>query len=362
MCRYLMRWSLLLPLTLVQPAFAQQTLLVPVPETARIRLIGPFPLSSQGPLTLADLPVGEATLVVSAPGFAAARARLVRGPNEEIEFREWSGPSALLQPPGFAHLRRSEPRGWLHLGAWTVAGLGVLVGQQDLRDAKLRLRLAEEELALADSATERRPIALEVGAARDEEFDLANVRDLWATYLVATWLGAGIEAWWLTPRPRLATNANGDPTVAPPTASGWKTAAASFLVPGAGQRSLGHERRGNLFGAAVMLSAAGAIVAQDAFLAARRERSHAARVVASADDDEGIARAQSALRSAETDADRLSTLRYAALGTAIVLHAWNVLDGLWLGSRSVPDDSDGLLLGPHADGVRLAWTWNFDTR
>src|SRR5690606_11669523 len=101
---------------------------------------------------------------------------------------------------------------------------------------------------------------LAFGAARDEEFDRANVRDLWAAYLAASWVGAGIEAWWLTPRPTLGTDADGDLTIAIGASSGWKTALASLFVPGAGQRSLGHDRRGNALGGAVLVAAAGAIV------------------------------------------------------------------------------------------------------
>lgn len=361
--RWLPTWPVfLIVLASADAAHATDPLLVPEPAHARMRLSGPSPVHSHGSLDVSNLSEGSYSLVASAPGHTTVRAVLLRQSDGSTRFRPWAGASALLAPPGFAHLRRAEPRGWLHFGGWALSGTAWLLSHSELGDARDRLDRAALELDRSSGAEQTRAAQLEWAAAREEEFDLSNVSSLWASFAVAAWIGGGVEAWLLTRAPAVSSPGDGSTRIHLPPASRWKAALSSLVVPGSGQRSVGRERRGNLFSSAIMLTAAGAIVAQDAYLDARRERSHAIRLVELTDGGPDAGAAIAALRDAEDQTDRRSTVRYAVLGSAIALYAWNVIDALVVPEPGASSSDAGLGIGivPDREGVRLAWTWGFD--
>ncbi len=358
--RRLTTWPwLLIVLATAQAVQAANPSLIPEPEHARLSLRGPSSVQSHGTLALSNLLEGTYTLVASAPGHTAVRASLLYHADGSTRFRPWAGPSALFTPPGFAHLRRAEPRGWLHFGGWSLSGAAWLLSYSELRDARDRLERAAVDLERSTDAEQTRAARLEWSAAHEAEFDQSNVSALWASFVVATWIGGGLEAWLLTRTPEVSPSGDGSTRIHLPRADRWKTAMSSLLVPGSGQRSLGRERRGNLFTTAIMLTAAGAILAQDSYLDARRERSHATRLIGLTAGGPDADFAIAALRDAEEVTDRRSTIRYAVFGSAIALYAWNVLDALLFTDPGPSSSALGLGVVPDREGVRVAWTWGF---
>jgi hypothetical protein len=346
-------------------AKATGRVLVPEPDGAWLHLTGTTTIHSRGPLDLASIPETKGDLVLWAPRHYAARARFVHDPEHGMQLRPWSGLSAFVQPPGFAHLRRTEARGWVHFGAWAAAGWASLHAHGSLQDARERsIELQAELRAASTTASERGWLELAAASARDEVFDFENVRDLWAVLLGSVWVGAGLEAWLLTPAPSLRNDDGRGFVIGTARIDRARTALSSLIVPGAGQRAVGRTRAANVFGVAVLLGAAGAIIAQEEFLDARRERLHLNRLVARSGESEANSVLRDELARAIDEEDRASTTRYLIAGAAVVLHACNVLDALRGGgdAESESPATARFHVQPTPDGARAVWVMRFDLR
>lgn len=310
------------------PAHAQS--LEVTPRGTYLELEGPMSVRGRADVGVAELPEGRYLLRTDGEGLAAARTRLSVD-SDGIRAERWASPTALLVPPGVDHLSKSEFRGWFHLLSGVVGATSLYFAAQDLDDA---------------------------APGSEAEFDKSNVRDLWTGYVTAIWLGAGIESWLLTPSPTVRTTATGI-VVSTPRADRWNASWRSVLVPGSGQRFLGHDGRANTFTAAVALSAAGAIFAQDRYLDARREVADLGRALGNATDSADRARLRAEYDEAVSTEDTRNLLRWLAVGTAAYSYLWNVYDAFSLGRQAEAASGPKLGAIPTSDGFTLALSWRF---
>lgn len=131
----------------------------------------------------------------------------------------------------------------------------------------------------------------------------------------------------------------------------------SALVPGAGQRFMGQDRRGNFFLGATAILAAGALVAHDAFLEAHRDQAEAQQRFDRSEVEDQIRLARSELREAADDADNRNVIRWALVGATAGVYLWNVLDAFGLGNHmDVPNLAWSA--APSSDGVLVCATWS----
>jgi hypothetical protein len=141
-----------------------------------------------------------------------------------------------------------------------------------------------------------------------------------------------------------------------PRADRWKAVARSLIVPGGGQRYLGRTTRAAWFSTLVAASAAGAILAQDAFLDARRDHLAAQRRLhAAVGDDEAL---RATVDEAASTRDFRSTLRWVLAGTAASIYLWNVVDALFVGGGA-QGHAPPVTLAPTASGLAVSWRFDF---
>jgi hypothetical protein len=326
------------------PARSEEpALLETTPAGAYLSIEGAVSLAGTAPLPIDALPPGEYRLWAEGPGLAAARARLVIG-DFGLRRRFWAGPTAFLLPPGVAHLERGESRGWALLGAGATSATMSLVSQAAWERAR-------NELAEARAAGQ------DLGAATEKEHDKQEVRNLWLAHLAVTWVGAGVEAVLFTPQPAISSPGPGRHLVTIPHASVIGAAARSLLVPGSGQRYLGHVGRANAFLMATSAFAAASIASHDTYLEARRNESAARRRYAAAEGEDARSLARHDLRNAENRADNKNIIRWIFAGAAAGAYAWNILDAFSLGHRA---RSSGLAwsAAPGPDGLLLCARWS----
>lgn len=328
------------------------------PPEAYVRVEGPITASGKARLLMSTLPEGEYLLLGRGPGLAASRGRFeVDG--RGLTGQEWAGPEAFLFPPGFIHLERNESRGWYHLGTSALSGALWGLSFSEVNDAKDRLAAAETTRDALTDSRERSLAEIEVTEAMAEKTDKENIKELWGIFFVTSWLGAGLESALLTPEPSIVSTSQGSRVIFP-RADRWSAAGRSALVPGAGQRYLGHSTRGTVFSTLVAASAVGAILAQDSYLEARRKENSAERRLAMAETAASRKRLQSDLEDVTSDRDTKSLVRWILTGTAAYFYVWNVVDALRLGAQVEEGRPDPRLsLAPTADGVALTLGWRF---
>jgi hypothetical protein len=339
------------------PAPAQDTLEGEVPGTS-VEIDGPVRVGGMTPIPLDQLPPGRYLLRAQGPGLATAVGRLQRDASGGLELGGAAGPLEILYPPGFSHFRMDESsRGFIFLGGGAAGLTGTILQHFKLEDAKDEAKRARSRYDDAVSSAEFDRARLDLLAANDRKADEKNLRTMWGTYLGIAWAGAAVEHWLLTPRPGLRREADGVYRLEVPPAGGMSAALRSLLVPGAGQRSLGHEGRGNRFTAAVMLLGAGAIVAQDAFLSARRDQNDAQRRYEYAETESEIKRWRGELEDAADRVTDRSRIRWALVGAAAGVYLWNVFDAGTLGSEAVAPAPVSWSIVPGPEGLRAGLTW-----
>ncbi len=324
---------------------------------AFISITGAVSIAGHNPLPVAELPIGGYGLVATGPAGPMVRGRLVRSA-DGVTSRSWCGPAAFVHPPGLVHLQRGENRGWILLGAGAVSAAMSIDLQTRVQDAADTRTLAATHYAQAVSEDE---IARTRGALRSavrEEEDMQEVRNLWLGYLALTWVGASVEAAWLTPRPALAPAGAGRFVLSLPRVGGGPAALRSALLPGAGQRFMGRDGKGNFFCATTAILAAGAIALHDAFLEARRDQMLAQERFAAVQVDEELPAARQELERAADRVDQRSVWRWAAVGAAAGVYIWNVVDAFGGGQ---PASNPGLAwtAAPSADGLLVCATWSW---
>jgi hypothetical protein len=340
---------------------------------------GPVSVAGGFPLSLAELPPGDYEFEAWGLGLAKSRGHFLRTA-DGLAVRPWASAWSLLAPPGIAHLLHNDPHGWSHLGAGVLSATFLALNQVDASDAKDHVDAAMhgvdnavDNLVMAYQALNNAQpdqidslltnlseahlgldrASIDLFEARAEKDDETRIRSLWAGYFAGVWLGAGLEAWLLTPEPSAATDANGRSVVTFPRADRWAAVLRSALVPGSGQRYLGHDVRASVLSGLVTASAAGAILAQDSFLAARRDH-----LVAQRELDAGLEGAsQAAVDAAASDRDRSSRLRWILTGTAASLYVWNVVDAMLLGGSAQSQAPPPVSLVPTTSGLALRITF-----
>ena len=332
------------------------------PVGAFVRMQGVVSVAGMAPLPVGELPTGEYTFRAEGPGLPAVRGRFAVA-SGSLRRLAWTGPTAFLYPPGLAHLERGERRGWTFLASGLVGGGMYLRARSERSEAQDEIAAAEAAYASAVSLEGIRSARDELELATTRRDDEEELSLLWAGFAGASWLGAAIETWLLTPEPHLRRYDTGDYSVRLPRAAGWKAAVRSALVPGAGQRYAGRNTHATLFTAGVVLAGGAAIVAQESFLDARREQALEQARYDRASTPAELDAARARLSDAAEKADDRNALRWTFVGTAAAIYAWNVLDA-WLSSGSgaaTLRDADGdfsLGIAPSVDGLRAAATWS----
>lgn len=340
------------------PAGAAGPLLDSDPAGARLRLAGKITLGGTAPLPLSDLPAGRYRLEVGGAGLAEARGRLTLDAKGAAGIGRASGPVAFLLPPGLEHLRQGEgPRGWLFIGGAAGGLAGVLLTASDLAEANDEADRARVIYEDAVSLEEFESARLALLAANDRRADETDLRNMWLGYVGAIWAGAAVESWILTPRPSLRRGEDGGYLVGAPAAHRAGAALRSLLVPGAGQRYLGAASRGNRFTGAVLVLGAGSILAQQSFLAARRDQNDAQREYQAAETETEAKRWKRELTDAADRTQSRDRLRWALVGVTLGAYVWNVIDA----AVSSPGEGGGsglsLNVTPGDGGLRAGLTW-----
>lgn len=328
------------------------------PGEALVRIQGPVSLSGTTPFPLEGLPAGSYRLDAqgSGTGWVRGSVRLDRdgGIHPEGELST----AALLLPPGIAHLEGKEGwRGWILLGGGAASAAGVVVKESARRDAVSNVNSATAAFNRAVTEESIRSSSLRLERALDTKRNEEELRNLWAGYLASVWIGAALEEWLLTPRVELSPGADGGVTLDLPPADAWGAGLRSALVPGSGQRYLGHDGRGNLFTAAVLALGAGTLVAQEGFLDARRDQRDMQRRYDTAVTQEEIVLWRTRLEDAAGRTRDRSRLRWVVAGATAGVYLWNVLDAVTTGRRAAEAPALQLSVLPDGDGVRTGITW-----
>ena len=232
---------------------------------------------------------------------------------------------------------------------------GTLLQWLETGDADDEARAARRRYEAAVSEEEFDEARLALLAANDRKADEEEMRNLWTAYWSMVWVEAAVESWWLTPRPSVRAAGEGVYTIDVPRARAAAAAVASAVVPGAGQRMVGCSGRGNRFTAAVLSLGAASILAQDAFLEARREQNKAQRRYELAETEEETLRWR---REAEAAADRVTDrgrVRWALVGATVGVYLWNIWDAATAGAEiAVPTADAGAADGlGYLEGVSL---------
>ncbi|MFH1144817.1 MAG: DUF5683 domain-containing protein [Candidatus Eisenbacteria bacterium] len=326
------------------------------PPGAYLSLRGPLSVSGFGALPLAELPLGQYEMIAEGPGLPAIRGRLVRT-REGLLGRSWAGPVAFLLPPGFVHLERGERRGWALMGAG-FASAGMLVASQiAIKEAGNEEEQAAAAVRRAETDEERALARADLLRAGDEKADRMEVRNLWTAYLAATWMGAAIETAVLTPGPELSSPSPGHYRAVLPRAGGFKAALRSLVIPGGGQRYMGHPGRASIFFTAAATFAAATIAYQDAFLEARRDQAHAQSRFDAAGDDAALDAARADLAEATDRGDRRDVLRWVFAGATAGTYLWSIWDAFGLGQEAHSSALSWSAL-PRPDGVLICARWS----
>lgn len=341
-------------------ARAQDATLDSNPAGSHLVIKGPARISGVAPLPIGDLPPGQYTLTADGPGLPLVRGRFVRTA-DGIVSRAWAGYSSAIFPPGLAHLSRGEKRGWIFLGAGFGGAVMGAISQARLEDARNAELRAERFYSSAISEREIRSARIALADANRRSADEAEIRDLWLGMLAYAWAAAGIESILLTPQPEIRVGQAGGYLADLPRAGGLKAGLRSLFVPGAGQRYMGHGGKATFFAAATAVLGAGALVAHEEFLDARRAQAAAQGRFQSAESESEIRDARSGLQAAADDADEKNLIQWYLLGAGAAVYVWNVFDAFGIDHQ---EGSPALALtirpaSPSGPGMRLGASWSF---
>ncbi len=322
----------------------------------RLQLRGPIDLNSNAELDLGALPLGSYDLITHGPRTATTRGRLHLS-TEGLEMEPWSNATALLLPPGLVETVHHDRRGWVYLGSGAVAtGLWWWMNST-ADDAEKDIRSAVDRRRAALDPEEQKQARLDEFDARAEFSDDNRLRKIWLAYIGGLWVGSAIDSWLLTPHATVWPQGEAGYQLSLPSRSGRSAALRSALIPGAGQRSVGRDSRANFFLTSFLTTTAATLVAQDAYLSARRDVASAARRRDAAITAEDRQRWQSEIDASKSDTDDLSLVRWVLLGTAAYVYVWNVIDAYRVGR---PEAASGprFSLAPTRDGARFAIRWD----
>ncbi len=314
-------------------------------------------LSGNAPLPIVQLPVGEYDFRAEGPGLTAARGRFVRS-SDGLSGQSWAAPSAFLNPPGIIHLERGDLRGWVFLGGGVTALVLALSTQESVRKAEDKRKQAWTAYSKAVTDADLTQTRQQLTLAIQEKADDSRLRNLWLGSLAALWVGAGVEAFFLTPEPFISLANPGTYTMTIPRAGGAPAAWRSMFVPGAGQRCLGRNGRADFFLTSTVLLGAGAIGAEGAYLKARRDQASAQEIFDRAETQSELDSARPALEDAADRTGNRNTVRWALIGSAAGIYIWNVCDAYGLGRQS-GSRSLSLAAEPTPTGLALGLNWGF---
>ena len=324
------------------------------PPGAHVRVSGPVGLAGVTPLPLDDLPPGSYRLQAQGRGTALARGRLVQESGAFAVVPSVSA-TAILLPPGIIHLQQDETgRGLLFLGAGLAGGTMAVINEVSRSDAEEDVDRAQQRYEDAVAEEDIVAARLDLESALDEADDEAEMRNLWAVYGGATWVGAAVEQWLLTPHATLDASSS---ALRIPRAGGPRAGLLSALVPGAGQRYVGRSSRGNLFTMGVMGLGAFTLVAHESYLDARRDQAEAQRHYDAATTEDDLDRWQNELEDAADTADSRNTLQWACAAVTAGVYLWNVFDAWFVGERAGSDRPLDMSVLPAPDGVQATLTW-----
>lgn len=319
---------------------------------------GGVSLNGEAPLPLSDLPPGHYRYRADGLGLALGRGRLDCTSGSTFVGRSWADIRSMFLPPGTTHLAAGEPlRGFLLLSGAGLSGVQFLRmnsahanAVDDVSAAVTAYERAVSEDAIAKSAA---TLAL----ARAKEKDEKDLRALWGGYFAATWIGAAVEGLLLTPSPSLESGADGNYLITVPEAGGWEAGIRSILVPGAGQRYLGHEGKANFFAASVLSLGAGTLLAHESFLKARRRQAAAQEDYDAARSEAEVRSASRALDAASSKTDDKNRLRWVLFGATAGVYLWNIMDAAVEGSRASEMAPVQLSVVPGAGGLQASVSW-----
>jgi hypothetical protein len=352
----------LLGLLLAAPLPGRATEILSDPDGVQVAVEGDVSLRGVTPLAVDELPPGSYRLTVGGYHMPRTQGRLVRALDGTLETDRLNGAGVMLLPPGAAHLRQKGERwrgGWLLLGGGaTLTGTIVNFG---------RVSQAEDDLALAQRLYDRAVSEDDIRAARNavllsqqEVDDAKEMRTLWGVASLYLWVGAGLEAWALTPTPELATTADGNYRLANPPATRGGAVLRSVLLPGGGQRYLGQGNRANWFLVGVTGFTVGALVAHDEFLERRREQEEAQLRFAQATTPEEVDRWRNELESRHGSTQDMQIVQWTLAGLAAGVYVWNVLDAATLVRSSGAPNTFSLSVAPTPSGATAALHWRLD--
>jgi hypothetical protein len=131
----------------------------------------------------------------------------------------------------------------------------------------------------------------------------------------------------------------------------------SSLVPGAGQKALGHANRGNLFLLGVGVLGAASLVAHERFLDARRDQRDLQRRYDMAESEDEISRRSDELARASDHAGDMSSLRWGMLAAAGGVYVWNIVDAAGLARGAAQPGPMSVTLRSANSGLRVGIAW-----
>lgn len=319
---------------------------------------GPARVAGAAPLPIADLPSGEYRLTVDGPGLPQARGRFLRT-QTGVTARAWAGPETMLYPPGLIHLARGESRGWIFLGMGMASGTMSAISAGRVSDAESERSTAAAAYASAVSERDIRNARIALEGVERKRDDRAEIRNLWIGALVYTWAAAGIEGIFLTSQPEFTSTSDGQVMLALPRADGLKAGLRSAIIPGAGQRFMGNNRKAAFFTGASAALAIAAIATHDDFLSARRAQAEAQSRFLQAETDSELSEMRRKLQEAADDTDEKNLIQWSVIGTLGGLYIWNVIDAFDTGHQA---GTSGLSIAATAGAngdLKVGASWSF---
>ncbi len=328
------------------------------PRSVHLQFQGPVNIEGVTPLTVQQLPPGEYLLRASGLGLVTARGRWRSRFDEGVTLERWASGWALFLPPGFVHLARHEGwRGAIFTTAAAGGVFGAIVKSGHLDTARNDRQLAQDAYDQATTPAEITAARLQLESASEREDDEAHMRNIWTGFAAGAWVGAAVETWALTSKPSLQVNAQGSYVVGVRRGRAYDAALRSALVPGAGQRHMGHRWRAFAFGASFWGLAAGSIASYDEYLQAQRRQSDAQRRYDAANTPAEIDAARADLNAAADQADEWQVRVWTLLGSTGAAYLWNVLDAAGLGASGWTRSAVDVSVAPGQGGVVASLHW-----
>ncbi len=328
------------------------------PSHVHVEFRGPLTIAGVAPLTLERFPPGDYLVRATGLGLVTARGRVRSTFDNRVTVQRWAQPYALIMPPGLVHMsRRDGWRGSMFTTAAVGGTLGAIVKNAHHDNAVSDFELAQEAYNRATTDEEITAAALDLENASELEGDEATMRNIWIGYTAATWVGAALEAWLLTSPPKVRPLGGGSFELGVSRARPIDAAIRSILVPGAGQRYMGHTRRSIVFGLSIYTLSAFTISSYDEYLNAQRKQSDAQRRYDAATTPAEIEALRSSLEQAADSASEWKVTAWSLGGAAAAAYIWNVLDALGQGATGWEPSGVEVGLAPRFDGFMASVTW-----